>query len=275
MIELPEATVISREINDSLQGKTIKKVVTAHSPHKFAWYHEDPGDYDQLLANSTIQRSYNHGGFVRIDLSNNKTLLLSEGIRIRYLKEGEKLPEKHQLLIEFSDRSSFVCSVQMYGGLCAFTYGDYDNEYFSAARKKPSPLSEGFDREYFDNLIDNCSDKLSLKAFLATEQRIPGLGNGVLHDILFNAKLHHKKKINTLNDGHKAALFGSVKNTLAKMTEAGGRDTETDIFGYPGGYKTILSKKTVNKPCNICGSIIQKQSYMGGSIYFCPSCQEM
>jgi hypothetical protein len=31
--------------------------------------------------------------------------------------------------------------------------------------------------------------KLSLKALLATEQRIPGLGNGVLQDILFKARM--------------------------------------------------------------------------------------
>jgi len=28
------------------------------------------------------------------------------------------------------------------------------------------------------------------------------------------------------------------------------------------------------KACLNCGSIIQKQAYMGGSIYFCPGCQK-
>ncbi|MCK5104284.1 MAG: hypothetical protein KAR17_15780 [Cyclobacteriaceae bacterium] len=47
------------------------------------------------------------------------------------------------------------------------------------------------------------------------------------------------------------------------------------MFGYPGGYHTLLCKNTVNKPCPICDSVIQKQAYMGGSIYFCPTCQEL
>jgi len=275
MIELPEAIVLSKEINDSLSGKIIQRVEAAHSPHKFAWYHNNSQDYHDLLANTSIKKSYNLGGFVRIDLSNERRILLSEGIRIRYIPEGEELLKKHQLLIEFTDHSCLVCSVQMYGGLCAFTEGDYDNEYYSAAIEKPSPLSDEFDKAYINDLFSISSEKLSLKAFLATEQRIPGLGNGVLQDILFNAELHPKKKINELSDANRMSLFNSIRQTLKKMANSGGRDTEQDIFGYPGAYKTILSKNTAGKPCTSCGSIIQKQAYMGGSIYFCSTCQEM
>lgn len=275
MIELPEAIVLSREINEALSGKKLLRVIAAHSPHKFAWYHREPEDYHDLLRNKILLKSYNQGGFVRIDLNNDIVILLSEGIRIRYFLEGEKMPEKHQLLIEFSDRSCLVCSVQMYGGLCAFNEGDYDNKYFRSARDKPSPLTDGFDQTYFDQLLSTNSEKLSLKGFLATEQRIPGLGNGVLQDILFNTKLHPKKKINTLNNADKNALFHSIKSTLSDMTIQGGRNTEQDVFGYPGEYQTRLCKHTVNGPCPNCNSLIQKQAYMGGSIYFCPTCQEM
>jgi len=49
--------------------------------------------------------------------------------------------------------------------------------------------------------------KLSLKALLATEQRIPDFGNGVLQDILFSAKMHPKKKVGTLSEKDKEVLF--------------------------------------------------------------------
>ena len=114
-----------------------------------------------------------------------------------------------------------------------------------------------------------------MKAFLATEQRIPGIGNGVLQDILFNAKLHPKRKTNTLSNKDKEELLDSLKSTLTQMVDEGGRDTETDLYGKPGGYKTVLSRNTVNKPCLDCGTIIKKEAYMGGSIYFCPTCQKI
>jgi formamidopyrimidine-DNA glycosylase len=66
-----------------------------------------------------------------------------------------------------------------------------------------------------------------------------------------------------------------VKTTLSAMATQGGRDTELDLFGHPGGYKTILCKNTVNKPCPVCGITIKKEAYMGGSVYYCEKCQKL
>jgi formamidopyrimidine-DNA glycosylase len=163
----------------------------------------------------------------------------------------------------------------MYGGLWCFKEGEYHNRYYEVAKTKRSPLSNEFDNVYFDTLISALEvQKLSAKAFLATEQRIPGLGNGVLQDILFNARIHPQKKVEDLTSDEKEHLFHSVKTTLREMTARGGRDTEKDFFGEPGGYKTKASQTTVNQPCPVCGGMITKQPYMGGSIYFCVKCQK-
>ena len=116
---------------------------------------------------------------------------------------------------------------------------------------------------------------LSAKAFLATEQRIPGLGNGVLQDILFNAGIHPKRKLQTMSGEDKNNLFRNLKSTLKDMWDCGGRDTERDLFGKPGGYQTILSNKTLAYPCRVCGSGLRREAYLGGNIYFCPSCQPL
>ncbi len=116
---------------------------------------------------------------------------------------------------------------------------------------------------------------MSLKAFLATEKRIPGLGNGVLQDILFNAGLHPRKKVESLSAKEKEQIFQSIRSTLLEMVENGGRDTEKDLWGKPGGYKTIMSKNTFKSPCPSCGMGIERARYMGGSIYFCCNCQKL
>jgi formamidopyrimidine-DNA glycosylase len=163
----------------------------------------------------------------------------------------------------------------MYGGIWAFPVGSFDNKYYRISKEKTSLLTEPFDRTYFNALFGENTVKLSLKAFLATEQRIPGLGNGVLQDILFYAKLHPKKKVNTLSEKDKEELLNSLKLTLTRMVAEGGRDTEADLYGKQGGYKTILSRNTVDKSCPVCGTIIKKEAYMGGSVYFCSICQKM
>ena len=199
-------------------------------------------------------------------------LVFGDGTNIRYLAPGNKLPDKHQLLVEFDDSSSLVCSVQMYGALWAFDE-NYNEGYYHSSKSKITPSSPEFHYDYFKGLLQGCKQNLSVKAFLATEQRIPGLGNGVLQDILFNAGLHPKRKLDTLSETEKQKLYDSVIHTLAEMTEKGGRDTEKDIFGQPGGYRTRLSAKTKDKPCPVCGDTIVREAYLGGNVYYCPACQ--
>lgn len=273
MIEIPEAATLAEQITQTLTGKTIGQVVAAASPHKFAWFHGDPAGYHGLLCGKRIDCVAAFGGLVEL-AAHDCRILFGDGAALRYYATPENVPDKHQLCVTFTDDSALLCTVQMYGGMWAFRDGEDDNRYHSIAKEKPSPLSGAFNEAYFDSLRNDQTTKLSVKAFLATEQRIPGLGNGVLQDILWNARIHPKRKLSTLSSGELGVLYHSVKNTLAEMTAAGGRDTEKDLFGRAGGYITRLSKNTVGKPCPVCGSIIQKAPYMGGAVYWCDGCQE-
>jgi len=273
VLELPEAIVIAEQVGTALGGKRIKSVTANQSPHKFAWFYGDPGDYNSLLSGNAIESAVPWGGMVEI-WAGPERILLGDGVSLRYFPAGERLPSKHQLLVEFDDSSSLVGSVQMYGGLWAFPAGEFDNQYYLAAKQKPSPLTDEFDYAYFGSLLEGEKlESLSAKAFLATEQRIPGLGNGVLQDILWAARIHPRRKVATLSDQKLRGLFGSVKSVLREMAARGGRDTERDLYGRPGSYKTVLSRNTVDTPCPACGTTIKKEAYMGGSVYYCGGCQ--
>lgn len=275
MLELPEAKTMAKQLTDTIGGKTIKNVYANTSPHGFAFYFGDPALYHDLLSGNKIDRIDAYGGRVEICAGENR-LSLNDGVNIRFFGAGEALPKKHQLHIEFDDSTSIVCTVQMYAGLLAFADGANDDSfYYVVAREKPSPLTDGFDKKYFEGLANGTKPSLSAKAFLATEQRIPGLGNGVLQDILFNAGINPRTKINTLSGQKWDAMFDSVKQTLAEMTALGGRDTEKDLFGVSGGYQTVLSSKTLKMPCLGCGGEVVRQAYLGGNVYFCPNCQPL
>jgi formamidopyrimidine-DNA glycosylase len=248
-------------------------VTAGHTAHKLAWYYGDKSKYSELLDGRTIGRAEAHGGLVEIE-AEGVAILLGEGAGIRFQGPGVPRPVRHQLLIEFVDGTSISATVQMYGGMGAFPKGELDNPYYLVAKAKPSPLSAAFDAAYFDRIVSPEEvQKLSLKGLLATEQRIPGLGNGVLQDILFNARMHPKRKVMTLSGRDRRLLFTCVKRTLSTMADRGGRNTESDLVGRRGGYQTILSKATAGKPCPTCHTSIEREAYMGGSVYYCPTCQ--
>jgi formamidopyrimidine-DNA glycosylase len=275
MIELPETYVLAEQINKTLKGKTITKVLANEQPHAFAWYSGDPKTYQKKLKGKTFSLSnpgtgYTCGGNTELVFDD---MLLIISTPIKYHIAGDKLPAKHQLLLEFQDSSHLSCTVQMWGAMFCFPVGAPEFPKGYVCHKCPDPYTDAFDEAYFEGLWQNVKPNLSAKAFLATEQRIPGLGNGVLQDILFNARIHPKRKLETMNARDRKKIFASVKSTLLAMRKNGGRDTEKDLFGSKGGYKTILSANTLKDPCPVCGSTLVREAYLGGNIYFCPVCQ--
>ncbi len=273
MLELPESRTIANQLNETIVGKTIEYSITAQSPHGFAWYSATPEEYDKTLKWRTVEATKSIAGFVQIELDGGWRLAFQDGVNIRYLENDSKLPAKHQLLICFSDGSCLVCTVQMYGGMILFQEGTYDNKYYLVAQEKISPLTEEFNYKYFTSIWDAEKPTLSAKALLATEQRIPGLGNGVLQDILWNAKINPQTKLGNLSEEDRKRLYESLKSTLKAMERDGGRDTEKTLFGNPGGYPSVLSSKTVAYPCPRCGGGITRKAYLGGNVYFCEHCQ--
>ena len=274
MIEIPEAITLAKQIAAEFAGKRAIRVVARQTPHGFAFYNHDPDAYPEMLEGKTLDAVNALGGNVELVLGD-MHLVFGDGTTPRFLSPNDKDPEKHQLLVRFEDNSGFYCTVRMYGAMMIYPFGESDSFYYQVARDKPSPLSKQFTREYFQAIVDEAGGKLSAKALLATEQRIPGLGNGVLQDILFNARMHPQKKLQDLKDTDFDTFFSCVTEGLAAMTAQGGRDVERDLYGTSGGYKTILSNKTKDEPCPCCGSSIVRKAHLGGNVYFCPVCQAL
>ena len=257
MIEIPESAIISRQAAGVLTGRRIAEVIPATSPHKFTWYNGDPAGYPEVLEGRSIETVDGHGAFIDLVMDKDTHLLISDGTIMRYGQAGELHPVKHQQLLVLDDGSFLVFTVAMYGGIYAFQR-EYDNPYYQGSIHKLNPLAEAFDEVYFENMVRGLKKDVSAKALLATEQRIPGLGNGVVQDILYNAGIHPRRKVSTLGDLEKSDLLYSMKGTLANMVELGGRDTEKDFFGNWGGYKVILSKNTY---MGLSGRLIWEERY--------------
>ena len=278
MIEIPESLIIAKQLNETVKGLKIMQVNAAHTPHSFAWYAGDPDDYGNIMEGRRIGQATGIGSMIEIELESEKdsesySFIVGDGANIRYFAPGDKLPERYQTGIMLEDGSSLICTVAMYGSMFLVKPAEYDNPYYLVAKEKPMPGTEEFDYEYFTSLHKDVSGNLSMKAFLATQQRIPGLGNGVLQDILLEAGLHPKTKISTLREADWRRVYEAVVTVLTQIKEQGGRDTEKTLLGESGGYATRLSKKTVGKGCCYCGNIVQKMNYLGGTVYFCPTCQ--
>lgn len=273
MLELPESYTISNQIKKSLTGKRISQIEVLHTPHRFAFFHGEIQSYGELLEGQTIMNAAYHGGMIEID-TEDCMLVFADGAYPKYYEEKKKFPKKHQLAIYFDDETAIFVSIQMYGFLYIVPKGTCTESYYLSSSTKINPLCDEFTFAYFQSLYPGNHKKLTAKAFLATEQRIPGLGNGVLQDILWDAGIDPRFDMREASEADFTALYTSVKKLLKEMCEQGGRDTEKDLFGQKGGYITQLSKNSLFEPCTRCGNEIHKASFLGGTVYYCDHCQK-
>lgn len=74
MMEIPEAAVLARQVQDTVLLKRIIRVSAAQSPHKFAWYSGNPNTYHGALADQTPNNVAHWGGMLEVvKSSKNKT----------------------------------------------------------------------------------------------------------------------------------------------------------------------------------------------------------
>jgi len=275
MLELPEVITVAGQMNGVFAGKRIASVSIAEDRPKFMFLNDDVSAYDARLVGRTIDEFVGNGKWIFAGLSSGSTLLLGEMFgRFLFVPSDGELPKKAHAIVTFEDGGRLVLTIQAWGGFLALTPEELA-EHPYAGDQGISPIDEDFTVERFIDVLDG-SDEWSrkpIKAFLVHEGNVCGIGNGMLQDILFRAKLSPKRKVPDLSPEERARLHAAIVETMRTAIECGGRDTEKDLFGEAGGYVPILDRRTKDTPCPECGTPIAKISYLGGSCYLCPSCQ--
>jgi formamidopyrimidine-DNA glycosylase len=276
MIELPEAITIARQIEAGLKGKQIKYGVRNSSPHKFAFTgkHTDEA-LAKIVIEKTIGSASARGNVILVDLDPGYVLSLGcGGERILYHQGEKTLPKKHQLLFRFHDSTYLSVTISGWGEVRLLESTEVP-DHPHIKKNAVSPISEAFSFECFNSLCEALPEnsRASAKYFVVSEPGVWGVGNGCLQDILYRAKIHPKRKMISLSDEQRRTLFEAIIGTLTKMVELGGRDSERDLYNQPGGYQRILHSRVVGQPCRECGTSIDKIQYLGGVVYFCPTCQ--
>ena len=276
MFELPEVVNLARQMNDTLKGKTIRRGQLGNSPHKFVWYNRTHEEFERLTRGKTIGVARAQGRWLFIPLEPGYVLLLGEcGGKVLYHAPGSRVPKKYHLYITFEDDSFLTATTQMWGAMELYEEGDEQNRQYVKGMRT-TPIEPEFTFDYFDALVNDLVqvEKRSAKALLTQDQIIPGLGNAIAQDILFRARLHPRHPITDLSTGQRRALYAAIVDTVAEITENGGRYDEYDLHGNRGGYNRVMDKNALKRPCPECGGEIEKIQYLGGACYLCPNCQE-
>jgi formamidopyrimidine-DNA glycosylase len=275
MIELPEAATIAKQIKAEVRGKKVVGADTGTSPHKWVFYAPERKALETRLRGKTVDDAGFAGRAVRLSMSSGRILMVDDfGGRVTFHEPGDGLPKKYHLLLRFDDDSALSVAIQGWGFIALATERQITKRN-KARAEALSPVVRRFTLKHFNSLFDpyEGNEKDPIKTFFTNGRNVAGIGNGYLQDILFRARIDPRRKVGDIKKKEQTALHKAVKETIAQAIALGGRECERDLYGGPGKCRPVMDRYAAGKPCTVCGTTIQKISYLGGSCYICPQCQ--
>jgi len=106
-----------------------------------------------------------------------------------------------------------------------------------------------------------------IKSTLMNQSVIAGIGNIYSDEILFQAGIDPRKKIQDLSDKKLSQIYKSMRRVLKKTVEK-----KADPESFPRSY--IIPRREEGKKCPRCGGTVKKTKVNNRSTYFCPKCQK-
>ena len=266
MPELPEITVLARQMKTELVGKTFANVEVLQPK----CLNVPKEAFVEALTGARLLDVTHRGKWLFVETTQG-WLLLSLGMGGEILlTTRDALPEKYRLIFDFDDGACLAVNFWWFG------YAHFAAEladHSPTAQLGPNALSLTLDQ--FRELLRG--RRGAIKSFLLNQRRIAGIGNVYVQDPLFKAGIHPLRKINTLADDDAAALWRAIRETLQESIDLGGSAWELDLHGEKGRWdgSFFLVAYREGEPCPACGTPVEKIKTGSTSGYVCPVCQAL
>ena len=277
-IELPEAYILSEQMNKKLGGKQIRsfQLQNYQKLQRLGFVNKDIKAFDQLT-NRKIESIASRGNTIRVktDLGMNLILAPEYGGRILYHASASTVPKKFHLKLDFSDSTSLTVALTSMGVIQAMKDDELERSY--VYRRDFSEVASPLDDKQFTYAIFSkqlAEKNVNVKSVLVGKDAVlVGLSNSAFQDILYRAKIHPKRKASSLSEDERHALYEAIRLVIQERIRLGGKDQFLDLYGEQGRYTPAMGPNMNGQKCQACGTTIEKLSLGGGQVYFCPKCQ--
>ena len=141
----------------------------------------------------------------------------------------------------------------------------------------PEPLEDEFERNGVKYLQETLSHRRAqIKPLLLDQKIVSGIGNIYVDEILYDARLHPRRKANTLSGEEWGRLHAAIIENLAAGVEHRGTTVRLykDVLDRPGEHQNYLRVfEKQGRPCPGCEGKVVREKVGGRPTHFCPSCQ--
>lgn len=276
-IELPEATILAKQMNKALVGKKIEswRLDELEKLQKSKMVSRSLSNFDKLKGREIIS-VVSRGNGIRVKLDNEMNMFFAPeyGAAFGFHDDASSLPKKVHLTLVFTDKTLFTLRLKGWGNIDAASDAELDDNYVYRRDFSDvvSPDEKRFTASWFAEQIAKISKNIKM-ALVGKEAILVGIQNSTFQDIIYQAGIHPKKKASELSDDQVDALFNAIVKTIQQRRRLGGKNQFTDLHGTKGQYTASMGPNMKDKSCPKCETQIEKLAHGGGHVYLCPTCQ--
>jgi formamidopyrimidine-DNA glycosylase len=266
MPELPEIYILANQMNESLSGKTIIGIEVVQ-PKSLNISQEK---FIQALTGASILGASYRGKWVMVETTQGWLMLgLGMGGEI-LLVTRKSLPEKYRLIFDFDDGTCLAVNFWWFGYAHYAARDELDRHTMTA---KLGPNALDITRESLCELL--AKRRGGVKSFLLDQSKIAGIGNVYAQDILYEARLHPLRNLDSLSESEIERLANAIVSRLQYSIDKSGFAYEVDLYGKKGsfGMDDLIVGYKEGQPCPECGTTIEKIKTGSTSTFICPTCQ--
>lgn len=270
MPELPEVETVVRGLREPLIGHTIQDMWydwenTIHSPH--------PTEFSARIVGQTVKAINRRAKYILIELDTDVLMVHLKMTGRLYVADNEEFNDADKWVhvrfdldkgkqLRFSDSRKF--------GKVYLT----DNVQSLLGHLGPEPLSDEFTLNVLRAQLEGRSKQI--KSLLLDQTFVAGIGNIYADEALFRAGIHPTVKSNQLTNEDTELLHQTIRDALAAGIEHEG--ASVNWYRKPDGTKGNSQNHFYvygqdDKPCQNCGTIINKIRVAQRGTHFCPNCQ--
>jgi formamidopyrimidine-DNA glycosylase len=272
--ELPEVETIKEDLRELVVGSTVER---AEVLDPSLVERPSAGEFARRLEEARVTGARRRAKHLIVELESGDYLVfqLKIGGQLLLVPPVEE-PRTALMLVLYLDGGKRLFLRDQTGFTRARLLGEAELEE-RLSSLGPEPFSEEFTDRYLRDELG--SRRAQIKSLVLDQKIVSGVGNIYADEILFDARLHPRRKANTLSEGEWTALHAAIKKNLAAGIEHRGTTVRLyrDVLGRPGEHQNYLGVfEKHGEPCpEGCGGSVVRESVGGRPSHYCPECQEL
>jgi formamidopyrimidine-DNA glycosylase len=220
-------------------------------------------ELQQGLQGRCFETTHRHGKHLFAGLDDGHWLWLHFGMTgdLAYFKHREDDPQYDRLLIDFTNGYHLAYVSQRKLGELALVESV---EGFVKRKDLGPDALKDLDLDTFKALVDG--RRMMVKSFLMDQQTLAGIGNVYSDEILFQAGVHPRTKVNHLAEDVVERVYHEIGAVLRTAI-----DCRAEPDRFPDDY--LIPQRHPDGTCPGCGTPVQRVKVSGRSAYYCPNRQ--